>query len=112
MDPLNERQLEQARDVREKILLLKWQKRQRVTRAEADELRPVIGEVEYAKLLSIIEAAPSEPASRTEYVHTYKHYAGVYKVSERQIIRWVNAGRYAPKPELPPLDHLTPRAVQ
>jgi hypothetical protein len=67
MDPLSERQLEQARDVREKILLLKWQKRQRVTRAEADELRPVIGEVEYAKLLSIIEAAPSEPASRTEY---------------------------------------------
>jgi hypothetical protein len=35
----------------------------------ADELRPDIGEEEYAKLIAIIEAAPTEPASKTEYEH-------------------------------------------
>jgi len=69
MEPLTPEHLAQARKVRDDILILRWHKRQRLTRAEADELRPAIGEEEHAKLIAIIEAAPAEPASRTEYVH-------------------------------------------
>jgi hypothetical protein len=103
---LTPEELERARNTRQQILVAKWMRRSRISRAELDEIRVVIGEEEYAKALIEQEnpATPDPFSDRAEYVHRLTHYEKIFKRSVRQIKRWIKAGRLAKPPELPPLD--------
>jgi len=103
---LTQEELERARNARQQILVAKWMRRSRMSRAELDEIRVVIGEEEYAKALIELEnpGTPDPFASRTEYLHVLTRYEKIFKRSVRQVKRWIKAGRLAKPPELPPLD--------
>src|SRR5712691_9425089 len=101
---LSPEELEQARDHQILILVGKWRKRELLKRADYDEIRHVIGEAEYAKWIAKLDELPSDAYGRISYLHELKEYALIYKRSERQIKRWIKAGRYAKPPDMPPLD--------
>jgi len=99
---LTPEEFERARTTRQRSILGKWMKALRLTKSELDEIRHVIGEEEYAKL---IQAPAPEESGPVTYLHELKDYAEIYQRSPRQIKRWIRAGRNAKPPDLPPLDN-------
>jgi hypothetical protein len=49
---LTEAEIERARTARTFILIARWKDRKRLTRSQIKEIRPIIGEEEYAKALA------------------------------------------------------------
>ncbi len=99
-------QLAHAVAARHKVLFNKWVlRKQRLTRAELDELRPDIGEEQYAKGIAELDQSPVGDTSLPgDYLHELKDYAKLYGRSVRQIKRWTKLGRDARPRDMPPLD--------
>src|SRR5262249_32355957 len=95
-------ELDKARTQRQQAILSRWMAGARLSRAELDEIRDVIGEERFKESGGV--QGPDALSGQAQYLHDLKDYAATYRRSVRQIKRWIKAGRYAKPPVMPPLD--------
>jgi hypothetical protein len=105
--------VERAEKARQQMLFSRWLNGRRLNVPELREIRPLIGDEAYARALALLgvsldeaERAPSAVvgSDRARYANDLAHYVSTYGRGERQLKRWIAAGKAAQPPELPPLD--------
>ncbi|PAW76831.1 MAG: hypothetical protein B9S32_13920 [Verrucomicrobia bacterium Tous-C9LFEB] len=88
---------------RQAALIRKWSQGGRLTSSEISEITDILPE-QIIQAHQRAEPIPNPLRSENNYLRKHSEYAIIYGFEKRTIKRWIQTGREANPPELPPLD--------